>query len=72
MKTVTQDILDTYRRIDDLPSVSQMRDAVATLRASIRRAVILYALEHSRFQFQWSWFAQEFGIPEGEWPERVS
>jgi hypothetical protein len=60
-----------FARIDTIRSIQQMSDELWKLPSdSVRRAVILYALAHSKFQFTWSHFAVAFDISETEWPPR--
>lgn len=59
-----------FRRIDGIRSASAMYKAVDGLPPACRMAVITFGLQHSRFQWFWSGFAERFALPQ-PWPERV-
>lgn len=52
-------VIQTYRNIDQIRSVSEMRMRVSQLPINLRAKVIEYALNNSRFQFTWSWLAEK-------------
>jgi hypothetical protein len=54
--------MNTFQRIDQIQSVSAMKNAVAELSAKERKTVILEGLKTSRFQFTWSWLAKTFQV----------
>jgi hypothetical protein len=62
-------LTDTFQRIDAIRSTSGMENALRKLDEVLRKDVILFALRNSRFQFHWSFFAEQYGIPENEWPD---
>ena len=67
--TYADKIMSLLKEIDSIQSVSEMKIALSKLSSAKRKSVILLALQKSRFQHIWSYFAKEENIPESEWPE---
>lgn len=60
-----------YARIDKIRSVAEMQTSLMEMEdKDFRQKVILHGLEHSKFQFTWSFMALQFNIPEADWPNR--
>ena len=66
-----EQIVEQFRTIDSIRSVSDMKKAVSLLPEPRRTHVVGHALMYSRFQFTWSWLAKEFGVNVDAYPEVI-
>lgn len=62
--------IGVYEEINLIKPINEMMKRLEKLGKDVRKEVILWACRKSKHQSTWSFFAEHFGIPENEWPER--